>query len=61
MAVSVLLVEVDEHLGVGARPEAVAAPAERLPQRGVVVDLAVQGGPDGPSSLVTGWWPPSCR
>ena len=38
---AVLLVEVDEHLGVGVRAEGVAGALELVAQLGVVVDLAV--------------------
>jgi hypothetical protein len=44
----VLFVEVDQYLCVNAGRESVPASAERLPQLSVVVDLAVQCGPDGP-------------
>ena len=42
----VLLVEVDDRLGVGARAEPVALGLEARAQLGVVVDLAVEGDPD---------------
>src|SRR5437764_159406 len=43
---AVLLVEVDEALGVGTGAEDVPPPLERVPQRRLVVDLAVVGNPD---------------
>lgn len=42
-----VFVEVDEHLGVGVRAEGVA-PFEFAAERAEVVDLAVEGDPDGP-------------
>src|SRR5438552_14050604 len=38
---AVLLVQVEQHLGVAARAESMAGPLELAPQLAVVVDLAV--------------------
>ena len=45
---AVLLVGVDDHLGVAASGEPVAEPLEPLPQLPEVVDLAVERDPDRP-------------
>src|SRR2546430_9680905 len=42
-----LLVRVDDHLGVGVRPKAVAPFFEAAPQLAEVIDLAVEGRPHG--------------
>jgi hypothetical protein len=44
---SVLLVQVDQHLGFDGRREAIPIAVERLTERRVVVDLAVDRGQDG--------------
>ena len=51
-ALAVLLVEVDEHLGVAARREAVPGALELVPQLAVVVDLAVLD--DGDPAVLVG-------
>ena len=55
-----LLVEVDDHLGVGVRREAVAARLELRAQLAEVVDLAVEDdAAPMPSSFAIGWSPAS--
>ena len=54
-----LLPGVDDDLGVAGGAEGVPQPAQLSAELDVVEDLPVEGDPDAPSSLQSGWAPPA--